>query len=477
MPADQTIALVVDLDGTLLRTDMLPELWLAGVRAQPLLALAPLAALLAGKASLKARLAVGAADLDVTGLPYEADVLALAREARAQGREVVLVTASHQSLADRIAEHLGVFDEVHGTRDGVNLNAERKRDFLVERFGDRGYDYIGNSRHDEPVWRHARHAIVVNARSGVARRARAHGNVLHEIATRPLHMREWLRAMRPHQWLKNLLVFVPLLAAHRFDDPKMLTQALLAFVLFGLCASSVYVANDLLDLADDRRHARKRLRPFAAGNLPAMGGMLLVPMLLALAFGLSIALLPPAFTAVLAVYWMMTFAYSLRLKRIMMVDVMLLALLYTMRIIAGAAATGLVLTFWILAFSMFMFLSLALVKRFAELRHVRKAGGESAGGRGYHASDLEMLSALGAAAGYLAVMVLALYINDADTVAQYERPQYIWLACPLLLYWISRVWMLTHRGQMHDDPVLFAVRDRVSLVIGGLLAGVFWLAT
>jgi 4-hydroxybenzoate polyprenyltransferase len=208
-----------------------------------------------------------------------------------------------------------------------------------------------------------------------------------------------------------------------------------------------------------------------------MGGMLLVPMLLALAFGLSLALLPPAFTAVLAVYWVMTFAYSLRLKRIMMVDVMLLAMLYTMRIIAGAAATGLVLTFWILAFSMFMFLSLALVKRFAELRHVRKAGEESAGGRGYQASDLEMLSALGAAAGYLAVMVLALYINDAETVAHYRRPHYIWLACPLLLYWISRVWMLTHRGQMHDDPVLFAVRDRVSLGIGGLLAGVFWLAT
>lgn len=476
MPADRTIALVVDLDGTLLRGDLLPELWLANARARPLDALRPLASLVAGKAALKAQLA-GAVDFDVTRLPYEAEVLALIREARAQGRKVVLVTASHQSMAERIAEHLGVFDEVHGTRDGMNLNAERKRDFLVQRFGDHGYDYIGNSSHDLPVWRHARHAIVVNAPRGVARRARANGNVSHEISTRPLQIREWLRAMRPHQWLKNLLVFVPLLAAHRVDEPWLLSQALVAFVLFGLCASSVYVANDLLDLADDRHHARKRLRPFAAGNLPAVGGILLVPMLLAIAFGFSSTLLPPAFTAVLAVYWLMTFAYSLRLKRIMMVDVMLLALLYTMRIIAGAAATGLVLTFWILAFSMFLFLSLALVKRFAELRHVRNAGEDSAGGRGYHASDLEMLSALGAASGYLAVMVLALYINDAGTVAQYQRPQYIWLACPLLLYWISRVWMLAHRGQMHDDPVLFAVRDRVSLVIGGLLAGVFWLAT
>jgi 4-hydroxybenzoate polyprenyltransferase len=258
----------------------------------------------------------------------------------------------------------------------------------------------------------------------------------------------------------------------------LLGSGLLAFVFFGLCASSVYVLNDMLDVADDRHHPRKRMRPFASGRLPLSAGLLVAPVLLAAAFLGAITLLPPAFSATLLVYYLVTLAYSLWLKREMVLDVITLAALYTLRIIAGGAVFGLVLTSWLLAFSMFIFLSLALVKRYAELRHSRDKGQtERARGRGYYPGDLEMIAALGAASGYLAVMVLALYINDAATVVLYAHPQVIWLACPLLLYWITRVWMLTHRGEMHDDPVVFAIRDKVSLCVGLLLAIVFLGAT
>lgn len=470
------VPLVVDLDGTLLRSDLLLETGMAFVRSHPLQLHKPFLWLTNGKAALKEGLAKSC-DLDVSVLPYDPAVLALIDTARAEGRPVVLATASHHLLAERIAAHLKIFDQVLATEGGRNLTAHKKRDVLVEHFGQGGFDYMGNSMDDIVVWAAARKAYVVNPDSGVEARAQGQGNVEQVMRSQPAGPRVWLKALRLHQWMKNALIFVPLLAAHQVVNPVQLVQGILAFVLFGLCASSVYLLNDLLDLADDRHHATKRHRPFASGRLSITAGLLAFPLLLLGAFGGALLLLPWTFAAILLAYYILTLAYSLSLKRKMAVDVMALAMLYTVRIIAGAAAFSLALTFWVLAFSMFIFLSLALVKRYSELREARTKGRtEKTRGRGYYPADLEMISSLGASSGYLSVMVLALYIHDQATAALYSYPQVIWLACPLLLFWLTRVWMLTHRGQMHDDPVVFAIRDRVSLIVGALFCLVFWVA-
>lgn len=469
--------LVVDLDGTLLRSDLLLETGMAFVRSHPFQLHKPLVWLSKGKIALKEGLAKSV-DIDVSVLPYDPQVIDLIKAERLKGRQIVLATASHETLATRVAMHLQLFDQVLATDATRNLTAHRKRDVLVEHFGQAGFDYMGNSMDDICVWQAARKAYVVNPDSGVERRAQEHGNVEQVIACKAGGSRDWLKALRVHQWMKNALIFVPLLAAHQLLNPALLLQCILAFVLFGLCASSVYLLNDLLDLADDRHHSSKRHRPFAAGRLSIRAGLLAFPLLLVGAFIGAIWLLPWTFTGVLLGYYILTLAYSLYLKRQMAVDVMALAMLYTVRIIAGAAACGLALTFWVLAFSMFIFLSLALVKRYSELHEARKKGrtGKTRG-RGYYPADLEMISSLGASSGYLAVMVLALYIHDKATEALYAFPQVIWLACPLLLFWITRVWMLTHRGEMHDDPVVFAIRDRTSLLVGALFCLVFWVAS
>jgi 4-hydroxybenzoate polyprenyltransferase len=477
-PADSAALrpLVIDLDGTLLRSDLLVESSLQFLRGDPQHFWEPFFWLTKGKAVLKRRLAESV-DFDVSLLPYSREIIQLADSARAAGRFVVLATASDRLIAEKIARHLGIFDEVMASDGETNLSAGRKRDALVERFGDGGFDYVGNSHDDIPILANACKGYLVDPEPGVATRAMALGADIEVLRSPRTGISPWIKALRLHQWLKNLLIFVPLLAAHRMTDLELLSQGVLAFLFFGLCASSVYLLNDLLDLPDDRQHPVKRMRAFASGRLSVKVGLLLVPLLLISAFGGSLLLLPWQFSATLAVYYTLTLAYSIDLKRRMMVDVMVLASLYTIRIIAGGAVFGLPLTFWILALSMFMFTSLALVKRYAELRSAKVRGHSGkTPGRGYFPADLEMLSALGAASGYLAVMVLALYIQDDATTIFYTHAEIIWFAVPLLLFWISRIWMLTHRGEMNEDPVLFAVRDRISLAIGALMAFTFWLA-
>ncbi len=471
------LPLVVDLDGTLLRSDLLMETGLVYLRDRPHRFLDPVLWLLRGRAALKQELA-HATDLDVSVLPYDEAVIEFIQAERGRGRRVVLATASHRRLADRVAEHLALFDEVIATEAGRNLSAAAKRDALVQTFGEKGFDYIGNSVDDVPVWGAARSSFVANGSPAVESRARSIGNLSGIVSKARSSWRDWARALRLHQWLKNLLIFVPLLAAHRYTEWPLVLDALLAFLCFGLCASSVYILNDLLDLRDDRHHARKRLRPFASGRLPILSGLAAFPLLLGLAFILAAWRLPPAFLGGLAAYYVLTLAYSLWLKRRTVVDVLALAALYTLRIIVGALAISVPLSFWLLAFSMFIFLSLALVKRYAELFQLRAQGKvDQVRGRGYFADDLGMIASLGAAAGYIAVLVLALYINDPNTRELYRHQEVIWLACPLLLAWVSRVWMLAHRGLMNEDPVVFAVQDRASLLIGALVAIVFWAAT
>ena len=320
---------------------------------------------------------------------------------------------------------------------------------------------------------------VVNPEFGVLAGAKDIGAIETIFENRPPYLKSLIKILRIHQWAKNILIFVPLLASHRIFEMQLLLNGLLAFIAFGLCASSVYLLNDLLDLPDDRRHPSKCNRPLAAGTFPIIHALFLIPALLIAAFSLSVLLLPISFVVVLAAYYVLTLVYSLWLKRMVMIDVITLAMLYTTRVLAGAAAMSLVATFWILAFCMFIFLSLAFVKRYTELCEARqKTGGvDGSSGRGYYPADFELLASLGGASGYISVLVLALYINDVSTDGLYHDQRWMWAACPLLMFWLGRVWLLAHRGQMHDDPIVFALRDNVSRWAGLFFVLVFVLAT
>ncbi len=405
-------------------------------------------------------------------LPFNAELVSWLREQRSAGQRLVLLADGDALLAEQIAAHLGLFDEIAST-EGDGPAAERKRRALVQRFGEHGFDYGGSDADDLIVWEASRAGLVVGNRS-LSERVALKTRVLRVFpAPRPT-LRTWIRAIRLHQWVKNVLVFLPPLLAHRIAEPGVILDAGMAFVAFGCCASSVYVTNDLFDLAADRAHPRKRRRPFAAAVLSVRSGVLAAGLLLLCAAGLA-ALIGARYAAVLACYYIVTWAYSLRLKRLALLDVMTLAGLYTLRIISGSAATHIDPSFWLLAFSVFLFLSLGFVKRYAELYDARKSDKLLGHGRGYGSDDLSLIMSLGTASGYCAVVVIALYINSADSMALYHRHKTMWLICPLMLFWISRVWMLTARGQMHDDPVVFAMRDRTSLLVVALLGLIaFW---
>ncbi len=464
----------VDLDGTLVRTDLLLESFILLIKRNPLyLFLVPLW-LLRGKAALKAGIAARIA-LNPAALPYNKEFLAWLNSQRATGRSLWLCTAANQRLAEGVASHLALFDGVLASNDRINLAGSAKAAQLVERFGERGFDYCGNERKDLEIWRKARGAVVVQGNSQLQQDAAGVCELVQTFPTQARPLKAIIRALRPHQWAKNALIVVPLLAAHRVSDPGSILAGLLAFVAFSLCASSVYLVNDLLDLEADRAHSRKSKRPFAAGDLSLLAGLLLAPCLLIAAVCIA-AFLPPKFWLVLGTYYALTCAYSFVLKGLVLIDALALAGLYTLRIIAGAAAVGVPLSFWLLLFSVFLFLSLAFVKRFAELDSLRRQQRLRAVGRGYHVEDLSLLQSLGTAAGYLSVLVLALYINSPDIEALYSRPKLIWTLCVLMLYWISRVWMKAQRGQMHDDPVVFALKDLQSIGIGTLAAITVFLA-
>lgn len=469
--------LVVDLDGTLLRTDLLHETASAYLTRQPWRVVQVGRWLADGKLRLKRELA-SRHTLEPASLPYHPEVLEFVAEERATGRRVVLATASLETQADAVADHLGLFDEVLASSGDRNLSATSKRDLLVSRFGAGGFDYVGNHTDDREVWAAATDAYAVsddrrllasvpNVRRVFAPRGRSRASAL-------------LRAMRPHQWVKNGLLLLPLLAGHLVDRPGAVAQALLGLVLFSLTASSVYLFNDIADVASDRHHPTKRSRPFASGDLDLATGWLVWPLLMVTSLGVSALLLPPLFTATLVGYLALTLAYTVDLKRRVVVDVVTLAILYTARIVAGATATSAVLSFWLLTFSFFFFLSLAFIKRVSELTRVRLSADPAQGavrGRGYVHEDLEVMTSLGVTAGYAATVVLALYVNDVRTAALYRTPEILWISVPLILFWISRAWLVAHRGQMNEDPILYAVRDRTSLLVGALVLAVFVAAT
>jgi 4-hydroxybenzoate polyprenyltransferase len=340
---------------------------------------------------------------------------------------------------------------------------------LTDRFGHRGYIYVGDAEADVPVWREAAKAVTVNPSRTLKAKVEALGPEVQHLSSRSGSAKAYLKALRPHQWLKNFLVFLPMLAAHKWDA-ETFGQSLLAFVAFSLVASGVYVLNDLLDLSADRAHPRKRNRPLASGALPIAHGTWLVPILLlsGLAFAIPLGSL---FVLVLLGYCSATTAYSLWLKRHMIIDICTLAGLYTTRVVAGGVATGIPLSVWLLAFSIFFFFSLAAVKRQAELIDGVATGAVTAHGRSYHVNDLPVVASMATASGYVSVLVMALYLNSPTVSALYSYPEALWGICLVLLYWISRMVMATNRGNMHDDPLVFAVKDRISLICLALVVG------
>ncbi|HZY18407.1 MAG TPA: UbiA family prenyltransferase [Ramlibacter sp.] len=462
------LPIAVDLDGSLVRTDTLHELALALLRTRPLDVLLLPFWLARGKAHLKHAIA-SRVGFDAATLPYNEPLLAWLKQQKSAGRRLVLCTGADGLVAHAVAHHLGIFDQVLVSADGINLAGSNKRRALEREFGPRGFDYVGNADIDLDVWGAAHAAVVVSPSASLAARASQVSEVL-AVFREPLRLRTVGKALRVHQWIKNLLLFVPLIAAHQLGDPALLAAALVAFVSFSLCASGVYVANDLMDLESDRAHPRKRHRPFASGALPIASGMVLAPALMLAGFSLAVWL-GADFAAWLAAYLALTAAYSARLKRLLLVDCVVLALLYTLRVVAGAAATGIELSFWLLAFAVFLFFSLAFVKRYVELRTLCDRREATIRGRGYIAQDVAIVQAIGIASGYAAVVILSLYLQGDTVRALYRRPEAMWGAVLLMLFWISWVWMKASRGEVDDDPVVFAAKDLTSLLVGlGIVA-------
>ena len=460
--------LCVDLDGTLIASDLLLESFMLLLKRNPLYLFLVPVWLLKGRAQLKSEIA-SRVTLNPAALPYNKPFIEWLQAEQSSGRSLWLCTAADTTLATAVAAHLGIFDGVIASDGTTNLAGTAKANVLVERFGKGGFDYCGNELRDLHIWKVGRGAVIVRGPRDLERKVSPSVTVLRSFPKTSGGLRSIVRALRPHQWAKNILVLVPFAAAHRVGIGASITFGILAMIAFCLCASSVYVLNDLLDLEADRGHHRKSRRPFAAGDVSILTGLLLAPALLAGAIVITL-FLPLKFDLVLLAYYVLTVAYSFRLKGIVLIDALALAGLYTLRVIGGAAAVLVPLSFWLLLFSVFLFLSLAFVKRFAELDALRRQQRLRAAGRGYHIEDLSMLQSLGTASGYLSVLVLALYINSPEISSLYGRPKVIWMLCVLMLYWVSRVWMVAQRGEMHDDPVVFALKDRMSIAIGVLAA-------
>jgi len=465
MPNSQNpkVPLCVDLDGTLVNSNTLVESSLLLVKKNAFYLFAMFYWLLSGKANLKQQITSRTA-LDVTILPYNQKLLDWLRIQHGTQRPLVLVSAANQSTANAVGDHLKLFSRVIASSSTHNLSAGNKRDALDREFGEGGYDYAGNSTDDVPVWAHCKRAVVVNAAGPVLAKAQAVADIECVFPREHKALPQLLKAMRPRQWSKNLLIFVNILMAHQLANTALLASTILAFIAFCLCSSAVYLINDLLDLEADRRHSEKHNRPFASGSVSLALGIVAAPALLASSIMLAQSS-GSVFLSSLVTYFFVTLAYSFYLKRIVILDVMVLAILYTLRIVAGATVAGVMPSFWLMSFSLFIFTSLAMAKRYAELKSLELDSTEWADGRGYHVGDQAIIASLGVASGYIATLVLALYINSPDVVELYRNEGLIWLLCPMLMYWIGRIWLLASRGDLHQDPVVFATGDKTSYVV------------
>ncbi len=464
-----SLPLCVDLDGTLILTDSLWETLLRLLAQKPWMVFILPFWLLLGKAGFKQRLS-DHQPLDAASLPYNAALLKYLTQQRLQNRRIVLVTAANHVIADAIAEHLNIFDEVLASDEKHNLSGHKKGQLLSEKFGEKGFVYAGNAPVDLNVWQYAAAALLVNTPAPLTTRAKKLFTIEKILpAENQASIKTWLRAIRIHQWAKNILVFAPLLLAHAWHDLNLLLIAVMAFFAFSFSASAIYLFNDLMDLEADRAHASKRHRPLAAGTLSIPQGIALIPVLLLAAFSLAF-FINTAFITVLLLYLVLTTAYSLFLKPLALLDVITLTGLYTMRIIAGAIATGVDLSYWLVAFSLFIFLSLALIKRYSELKNLLQQKGGKSTARGYHVDDLPAVSLFGISSSFISIMVLVLYIHDLQADSLYSNPDWLWLVSISIMYWVMRMWLLAFRGEMNEDPILFAIHDRPSYFVALLTA-------
>ncbi len=431
--------------------------------------------LLRGKAEFKEAIAQRVT-FDPATLPYRPAVLEYLRAEKAKGRRLVLATASHQRVAETIAAHLGIFDTVLASDRETNLRGAVKLAAVQRDAKGAAFEYLGNDSHDIPIWQCADIATLVGSDRRAAAAAERFEGEVRRIETRRAGAGPALAALRSYQWVKNALLWVPLVLAHEFANTGKFVSVLIAFVSFCAIASATYMLNDLLDIESDRQHERKRKRPFAQGTLPIATGMIIIAALLAAGFGLCLATLPLVSTGMLAVYAVLTVSYSLYLKQELFIDVLVLAGLFTHRVLSGAVAAEVSVSPWLLAFCLFFFLSLALLKRYAELLATEDMGRESNSRRAYAVTDISLVENMGLAAGYMAVLVLCLFVSSDDVSKLYPNPQVLWLVMPPFLYWISRMWFLARRRVLLDDPVLFATTDRLSWVTGALIAALGTLA-
>lgn len=468
------IPIYVDLDGSLIKTDLLVESALRLLAKNPFYIFKMLSWLMRGKAILKHEIAQRIA-LDVSSLPFNQQFLEWLHAQLAMGRNLVLASASYETYVKNVAAHLNIFSSVLATTSTQNLSGLDKLEAIELHVGNKPFAYAGNSKADLVIWASAHYAILVTPEKGIETAARQIAEVEEVFRVPPTSIKVWLKAIRIHQWLKNLLIVLPLFTSFSFFDSTKIFAVAIAFIAFGLVASATYLVNDLVDLDSDRHHPRKRNRPLASGAINILTA--LAVLLVMLICGLSLAyFISSGFLIAVIIYIVTTLAYSFNLKRRMLIDVLCLAGLYTWRIIAGAIAINVDVSNWMLAFSMFIFLSLALIKRCAELISISGKSQLQLKGRDYQVNDLSILMALGAASGYLAVMVIALYVDAPSTAIQYAQPRVLWLLCPILLYWISRLWLKTTRGEMHEDPIVYSAKDRGSWIVLALFCMVTLLA-
>ncbi|MCC6342624.1 MAG: UbiA family prenyltransferase [Bryobacterales bacterium] len=457
------VPLAVDLDGTLLRGDSLWEAVAILLRTRPWLLLLFPFWLVRGKAAFKARLA-GEVSLDPSLLVWNEELVTFLRGQHAAGRPLFLVTGANQRWAEQIGAHFGFFQQAIGS-DDANNTGSRKGERCAALSGENGFDYVGDSMADLPVMRAARRALIAGANSRLHRRVQAAGIPIAGVFPSPSGWGAVWRTLRMHQWPKNLLLFVPAFVGMRWMNGAVMLAASWAMASFCLAASACYLINDLADLPSDRRHPAKRLRPFASGEMPLAFGFLAMPLLIAGALVIAWQL-PARFTWLVVIYLGGALAYSFRLKRLLMADVMVLAGLYTVRILAGGAATGIVVSPWLLLFSVCVFSSLAFLKRFIEFQD---SGTESAS-RAYETDDAPLLAAMGIGSAMISILVLALYINSDSVRILYHEPHFLWPACPLLMYYLNRLWLLARRRELTHDPVWFVIRDKAAYVVLALVA-------
>ncbi|WP_051513834.1 UbiA family prenyltransferase [Skermanella stibiiresistens] len=468
---DRQVPLCVDMDGTLLNTDSLIECVFALIKDWRAM-FALFGWLLKGKAHLKQQLALHAR-LDPALLPYNTGLLTWLHEQKRLGRRLILATAADHVFADAVARHLKIFDEVIASDGLDNLRGKAKADAIHRHLGGQPYAYAGNDFSDLEIWRHAEAAVLVNAPKSVCKSAAAVTQIETRVDDRAPWTRTLLKALRPHQWIKNILVFVPIVTASALFDLSAWGDALLMFLAFCCTASAIYIINDLTDLAADRQHHRKRNRPFASGALPLHHGPIVAPVLLLVGGGL--AALAGAFTVVVA-YAVCSILYSFKLKSLALVDVFMLATLYTIRLFGGGEASGYPVSLWLLGFSSFVFLSLAIVKRVAELMALPPGNEGKPAGRGYRAEDLSIMRLMGVASTFTSCLVLALYVQSDLALGLNTLDVLYWAIVPLMLFWQCRIWLATTRGEMHDDPIVFAARDPISWVVCGTVFAIVAIA-